>query len=817
MPTGSHRKRHPSRRAHTSRAAIRDADSDQARPSPLDRIHTAEGVTLQHREMGPIQLTNNFITESGELRLLIMVPEDSSGSIGVKVSNITHRVERMPADGTAAAGGLLRIGDRVISVDGTLLGETKLVEAINVSVREHALIVQRAATDLRAVNGLKQLPEAALAGCHLAQLLRANLGSTRLAGKRTQLGLNVNKNNGIDYVVPGSVAAFEGTLRTCDVVLELNGRPLNAAWLVDAITGSADCAASTTASSVCALTVVRLPAATRAAIAAARAAQLVISAAKAAAAGEKAAAKAARAMGDALYASSLGPSLTSQAAAMPGGDTQHGYEQYKDVLAAVGGYVPAARLVMQSDREALHLLERSALVLQRRYRHLRLQRKWIRTIAALRAIQVLIKRHKRLQAARLARLRYSCALSIQARYRNKKARQCMRMAMRHRQAGELEAAINVIELLRRVFDPKGGRTARRNQTQAFDEEVADVPTAVELVLVGGDTLLAELSSTAAKLALTKATAVLLGVEARRVRLELSAGSVVVKVAVAGADDPSSRSAKEGVARLLEMEGKDIASQLGTALGGLISCELELKGAPCEIAPMEEVMGDTQAAMMRMMVRDGRVIEGRRRDGTLVKMVNPDEVRLEEDEEATKRVRRIAYVTPIDIAADLLRLETKLINLFYDHAGIDSTIDQKELFELVLGQVQDMCVRAQEALPDTLIASARTFTVTLLSQVKLNGIEDAEARGVDWPTFVQALRDLAARKPSGGKLVRHEGARVHAAWEPPRNASHGAARQVRMCLRAPHVHVLHCVCTACTLHVHVRMHVHCMCCAAGAPR
>ena len=106
------------------------------------------------------------------------------------------------------------------------------------------------------------------------------------------------------------------------------------------------------------------------------------------------------------------------------------------------------------------------------------------------------------------------------------------------------------------------------------------------------------------------------------------------------------------------------------------------------------------------------------------------------------MRRIASVTPIDIAADLLRLETKLINLFYDHAGIDSTIDPKELFELVLGQVQDMCVRAQEALPDTLIASARIFTETLLSQVKLNGIEDAETRGVDWPVFVQALRDLS---------------------------------------------------------------------------
>ena len=511
MPTtGSHRKRHTSRRTHTSRAAIRDADSDQARPSPLDRIHTADGITLQHREMGPIQLTNNFITESGELRLLVMVPEDSSGSIGVKVSNTTHRVERMPADGTAAAGGLLRIGDRVISVDGTLLGETKLVEAINVSLREHALIVQRAATDLRAVNGLKQLPEAALAGCHLAQLMRANLGSSRLAGKRTQLGLSVNKNNGIDYVVPGSVAAFEGTLRTCDVVLELNGRPLNTAWLVDTITGSAASAASTTASSVCALTVVRLPAATRAAIAAARAAQLVISAAKAAAAGEVAAAKAARAMGDALYLSTLGSSSVSQAAAAaapppptPGGDRQHGYEKYKEVLAAVGGYIPAARLVMQSDREALHLLERSAITLQRRYRTRTLRRKWHSTISALRAIQVLIKRHKRLQAARLARLRYSSALSIQARYRNNKARQCMRMAMRHRQSGDMEAAIMAIDMLRRVFNSKGGRTSRRNQTQAFDEAVADVPTAVELVLVGGDTLLAELSSSAAKATLTK--------------------------------------------------------------------------------------------------------------------------------------------------------------------------------------------------------------------------------------------------------------------------------------------------------------------------
>ena len=82
-----------------------------------------------------------------------------------------------------------------------------------------------------------------------------------------------------------------------------------------------------------------------------------------------------------------------------------------------------------------------------------------------------------------------------------------------------------------------------------------------------------------------------------------------------------------MAGLLEMEGAQIVSQLGKvrvrvtvtvrvtvrvrvspypnpnakpnqALGGLISCELELKGDPCEIAPMKEVAGDTQAAMMR---------------------------------------------------------------------------------------------------------------------------------------------------------------------------------------------------------------------------
>ena len=111
----------------------------------------------------------------------------------------------------------------------------------------------------------------------------------------------------------------------------------------------------------------------------------------------------------------------------------------------------------------------------------------------------------------------------------------------------------------------------------------DALTAVELVLKGGDTLLAELSAPAGKAALTQGTADLLGVEAKRVRLELSAGSVVVKAAVAGGP-PGSRSAKEAAVALLKMDPAAIVSKLSEALGDLVSSKLELKGAPCEITP-----------------------------------------------------------------------------------------------------------------------------------------------------------------------------------------------------------------------------------------
>ena len=111
-----------------------------------------------------------------------------------------------------------------------------------------------------------------------------------------------------------------------------------------------------------------------------------------------------------------------------------------------------------------------------------------------------------------------------------------------------------------------------------------------------------------------------------------------------------------------------------------------------------------------------------------------------------RVRRIANVTPIDIAADLLRVESKLVTQFYDHAGIDSTIDPKELFELVLGQVQDMCDRAREAQPDTLICLARTFSETLMSQARLDGL-----RGLSSPRQLElastATRTLSLSPPS----------------------------------------------------------------------
>eukprot|EP00964_Phaeocystis_antarctica_P116103 scaffold80075_cov27-Phaeocystis_antarctica.AAC.1 len=45
---------------------------------------------------------------------------------------------------------------------------------------------------------------------------------------------------------------------------------------------------------------------------------------------------------------------------------------------------------------------------------------------------------------------------------------------------------------------------------------------------------------------------------------------------------------EGLALALTLTpGKDIVSHLGAALGGLISSELELKRAPCEIAPLAD--------------------------------------------------------------------------------------------------------------------------------------------------------------------------------------------------------------------------------------
>lgn len=333
---------------------------------------------------------------------------------------------------------------------------------------------------------------------------------------------------------------------------------------------------------------VRLPTDTRAAIAAARAAQLAASAKEAVATrAEEAAAAAAVAPGEQ-------PQPSQQHQQPP---KQHGYERYKEVLAAVGGFATAARLVMQTDRVAFLLLERAALKLQNRYRSKRARRRWRKTIASVKVIQTVLRRRQKRKKHRLDACELEAALSIQARYRRIKARECMREAMQHIHGGNHEAAVTTIELLRSVFDHKGGRTAHRNVTRSLDEAPPDPPAAVELVLVGGDTLRAELSSTAAKDALARAMTDLLGVAASRVRLELTAGSVVLRAAVAGADSPSARSTKEAVAALLGTNSKGIVGKLRAALGGLISCELELKGPPSEIAPMVTEDSDRDVAML----------------------------------------------------------------------------------------------------------------------------------------------------------------------------------------------------------------------------
>merc|ERR1740139_399381 len=180
----------------------------------------------------------------------------------------------------------------------------------------------------------------------------------------------------------------------------------------------------------------------------------------------------------------------------PGPPPQNSYEKYKEVLALVGGYLPAARILMQADRLSFDLLERSALKLQRQIRRGRMVAKWLKLVGAMKSVGAAIVRLRKVQAKRRAKREHKSALQIQARFRNNRAREAMRMAMRARLGGSAEGALAAIDIMRRVFDSQGGRMARRNQTASIDDEILDTPTAIELVLVGDTILLAELSSTA---------------------------------------------------------------------------------------------------------------------------------------------------------------------------------------------------------------------------------------------------------------------------------------------------------------------------------
>lgn len=219
------RRRRRSHRDSPRTAVVAVQQPDQAREEPLDKMEDPldkmnsdqGGLVIRDPDLGPLHLVNSFLTDSGELRLLVIVSSDEDGKVGIQISNVTNRIEHMHAHLPAALGGLLRVGDRVLAADGVALGRVKLFEALDKSRRDHELIVQRAAPDMRAVAGLKALPEHVFEkGCYVAQLVRADLVAARRPGtSRLQLGLRVSKHNSVDYVVPGSVAAFEGTLKTC--------------------------------------------------------------------------------------------------------------------------------------------------------------------------------------------------------------------------------------------------------------------------------------------------------------------------------------------------------------------------------------------------------------------------------------------------------------------------------------------------------------------------------------------------------------------------------------------------------------------------
>ena len=197
-------------------------------------VHKETGLTLESAELGRVKITDSFVDcDTARLRLHIECPADRKGRLPVTLSPIGNVVDHISSRSVVAKEGLLRKGDTVIGVDGMALGQMTLEEALSKDKAIHTLIVHR--TDAQLTSIVMKSPPAAISSTYAAPLFRVQVDLTRVVGRSdtVRLGLNVNQHNAILYIVPGSPAAYEGTLAVGDVLVELNGKPLGDSWLVD--------------------------------------------------------------------------------------------------------------------------------------------------------------------------------------------------------------------------------------------------------------------------------------------------------------------------------------------------------------------------------------------------------------------------------------------------------------------------------------------------------------------------------------------------------------------------------------------------------
>jgi len=299
-----------------------------------------DGLVLESAELGRVKITDSFVEpDSSRLRLKITCPADHKGRLGITLSSSGNIIRRLSSRSVVAAEGLLRKGDVVIAADGKALGQTTLEEALSVQTREHTLVVHR--TDPALCGVIMKAPPLALSRTYAAPFLRARIDLTRMVGRSdtVRLGLNVNAYNGVVYIVPGGPVAHEGTLQVGDVVVEVNGEPLGASWLVEVLE-----AAPLTGES-CTLAVVRLPSAPG---------------------DERTRAIAERASRKRGY---LPEEPREERRTMHGGKSA--WQDHREALQLSGGYLPVAQLVLRGRIKQSHL---SATHIEAVYRGLAPQR-----------------------------------------------------------------------------------------------------------------------------------------------------------------------------------------------------------------------------------------------------------------------------------------------------------------------------------------------------------------------------------------------------------------------------------------------------------